>query len=312
VFDKGALPKPSDKGFRVRPEIQALGRLVNGPTVIVGPLDREAQVTAVAPDGRSASTTVVVRSVGDEVAYVTKTGLVVAFSEPRKRGGQWVHDMRWNVAEGAVVDLGNTADLLFLKCLRPGARMGVGGEQGIPIAHFGSLEFLGEQIEQAEKVLSLLGKSSSGVFLSDVVSRSFSIGASLLTALSEGVGLDRILPGFVFQVEDSGNTPKGVWRRCEFRLPVVLNLANLGVVVWLEGEGAFYDSSHGICGFRTEQQRAWYHELRKPFAQVESPQLWFFKNWPPIPLEPLSEGVISVRFSGVALEFAGEFKVVEE
>jgi hypothetical protein len=226
-----------------------------------------------------------VRKVGDETGYLFRTGLYLIISEARKRKGQWVHEFKYGVSTNNDVKLVDAPDELeFIKALKEGDTLCLPSDLNIPLDHWGNLKYLGYGIKALEKVLSYLNLPGSNLKLKDVGQSYILMTAELINAFIEGIGVEKIVSGFVFELAGK-NLKEENWKECRFKVPIVMNLQSHGVVIWLTGKGSMYFTDDCICGFRPEQLEHWTYEVRDElFPEVIFPELWFYKNWPPIPL----------------------------
>lgn len=121
AFEKG-IPPDQWPGISLQPEFLSLFDLVDGPTYLLGAIERDEELV-IESDGETASATFRIRRVGDEFAYVHDMGLALVHSDRRRREKIWVHEMEVRLFKGSV-SLGLGAqDLPFFRLLRPGARL---------------------------------------------------------------------------------------------------------------------------------------------------------------------------------------------
>ncbi|MCK5610434.1 hypothetical protein KAR91_51655, partial [Candidatus Pacearchaeota archaeon] len=250
-----------------------------------------------------------IRKIGDEIGYVLKSGLYLTISEPRSKDGQWVHEFRHGIANKDAIELDNTTeDFKFLKALKEGASLFMFNDHPFSIDLWGNLKHLGPDIENLETVFMHLKRSFSGLYLADIVEQGVLISTGISKAFIDGIGVEQIFPGFVYDQVIKGGLQDSAWKPCKFRIPIVMNLKSFGLIVWSSGRGSVYMADNVICGFRPELQEQWEFEVSEQTLQTTSiPELWLYKNWPPIPINfAKPNDCISVKFEN-ELPFAGEF-----
>jgi len=224
------------------------------------------------------------------------------------RDGQWVHGFRHGIATKGALELTKAADeLQFLKSLREGSAIVLGNGSPIPIDHWGNLKYLGPDLETLEKVFAHLGLPVDGLRLADAVQQHVLMTTGLIAAFFRGVGIERVFPGFVYEEAIHGNLQQRNWKPCGFRIPIVMNLGSAGVVLWSLGEGSVYVVDNLVCGFRPERQQRWEVKVHdEPFAGLTVPELWLYREWPPIPLDIYEwKEAASLQYRG-ELPFGGE------
>jgi len=304
VFENGEIPTDATR-FPLHPAISSLSDLVNGSIVLEGPIERGVSLSVRVPGRPPVTITAAMRSIGDDMGFVLKSGLYLIFSAARKKGKEFVHEFDHGIAVKHAKALSDVSDEMeFLKTLCDGALIGSDGGHEIPIAHWGALRYLGPDLQRIERVMTHFSLPMAGLRLADVVDRSFQIGAGVAAAFVDGVGINQICPGFLFEEPLDGAEPSEArWQPCRFVLPIVMNLGTSGLVIWSSGIGSVYLANGVICGFRAERQDKWRFEKRdQPFSNVDGPELWLYKNWPGIPLG--AAGPYKAHFRGVELPFA--------
>ena len=128
----------------------------------------------------------------------------------------------------------------------------------------------------------------------------------------DGIGIERIFPGFVYEQATGGNLQDSFWKPCKFRIPIVMNLNSSNLIIWSSGKGSVYIVDNVICGFRLEEQEEWGFEFSKEKLEINVPELWVCKSWPPVPMNLIQpNGCISLDYKG-ELPFAGEFYGLQE
>ena len=277
-FEQGKLPSPDTSGFELRPEVSYVPSLVDGPTLLIGGMEAETKLFLDSPNGIK-STIVKYRRIGDERAYICLTGLVLTVSDRRHKDGQWIHELRHSVTDVDVVSLGHPdSDIEFLKELREGRSIGEDKDCLLPIENWGDLKLLGPDVEAIEQACLTLGLGLEGVFLKDILDQELLGVIDLIRALHEEVPMNHFVPGFVVGHPAEAGYSEDNWIPAGYRIPLVANFKDKGIIIWVEGEGQLYRGPKGvICGFRAITRRTWSTEVRPTrFSKGPKPELWFF------------------------------------
>jgi len=312
VFEQAQVPADVRR-FPPHSAIVKLSDLVNGSVLLEGAIERPLTLTAKAPNQKPVTITVGLRSIGDEIGWVLKTGLYMTLSAPRENGPEFVHQFNAGIAAKNTVPLWDApAELEFLKCFCEGATIGRQDGAVFGIEHWPGLELVGTDLQRIEKVVHQYRIPTNGLQLAEIFSSPFQIGVSIAYAFMEGFELKDICPGFVFEEPLKGkNAEESLWRPCNFQVPIIMNLGLRGLVIWSEGVGSVYVVDNQICGFRPDHQHKWESDLRnETFQDLDSPELWFTKEWPGIPLGP--ETAFSGNFKGRTLPFAATISWPQE
>lgn len=293
VFQHGVLPPANHPEIQLRRSFEAVAELASGPLSLEGTFEEE-KTLFVEYQGKRAVAPFCLRRIGDERAYVGESGLVLIMSEPRHLGGQWVHQLslRLNTTNAKpMLDCTNSKD--FLSKLRPGAELNEIGRDGIPISYWRNLEIVGPFIDAIYLIAEHLKIDSlHDVILADIKDEELRIGIGLLDAMLSGVEIERLLPGFIAGPGREQPYSDSNWEKTGFRIPVVFNFKDRGVVIWVTGQGSIYIAGDPplICGFRAEIQDSWEVELRDERLPVgHNPVAWITTEWPGIPVMPSKE-----------------------
>src|ERR1017187_573777 len=120
-FDLGESPE-SLAGVRIRRELLPVLDLADGPTLLAGILEGRSSLM-VESDGETATAVFDVRRLGDETAFTHPVGLRLLYSDRKKLGKRWVHELQARVFHGDL-SLSNADDVRpFLRLLRKGAKL---------------------------------------------------------------------------------------------------------------------------------------------------------------------------------------------
>ncbi len=313
-FEKGRLPSDSISGFELRPEVSFLQGLVDGPIFLVGEKEAEKKFYLDGPNGLK-STIIKYRRIGDEVAYIFPMGLVLIVSGRRKKKGQWIHELRQTVTDVDVVSLGHSeSDIEFLKEFREGNSIGEDKERLLPIENWGELKLLGPDVEAIEQACLILGLGLEGVFLKDLLDHEILGIIDLLHALREDIPMDQLVPAFVIGPPAESGYSEANWIPAGYRIPLVANFKDKGIIIWVEGDGQLYRGPNGlVCGFRTITRRNWSPEVYPTrFFKGPKPELWLFPDWPPVPLFTPFNSIKKEFVVGQKLEFGGDVWPIEK
>jgi hypothetical protein len=306
-FKQGKLPPPGSSDFRLRPEVEQVSNLVNGPIYFFGKLEAESEMIVDGPSGRQ-SCTVAHRKIGDEHADIFPSGLILSTSERRWVDRSWVHQLRHSITDENVVSLGNVrSGKSFLRELRAGRRIGHDMNSMLQVETWGALQYLGPDVEALEEACSVLGVSLEEVYLKDLENEECLGCVDVIRALQSGIAIGRLVPGFVLGPGAEQEYSDQYWRAAGYRMPIVANFKTQGVVVWVEGEGEAYVCADVICGFRPKTTKGWVVEVRQGrFLKSLMPEVWLSTDWPPIPLFSRPEAVPRSFVGGNKLECGGD------
>lgn len=313
-FEKGRIPNARTAGFEMRPEVLSIPSLVDGPIFLLGGMEAETKLYLDGPNGTK-SKIVKYRRIGDELAYIFPTGLVLIVSGRRNKKGQWIHELRQAVTDVDVVSLGHSeSDIEFLKELREGSSIGEDKKRLLPIENWGDLKLLGPDVEALEQACLTLGLGLEGVFLKDVLDREILGIIDLLRALREEIPMNHLVPAFVIGPPAESGYSEANWIPAGYRIPLVSNFKDKGIVVWVEGDGQLYRGPNGlVCGFRAITRRNWSPEVRPTrFSKGPKPELWLFPDWPPVPLFTPVNSIKKKFVGGQKLEFGGDVWPIEK
>lgn len=273
------------KKFSVQPSLHRVWDLTDGPVYLAGEAEREVEL-AVEGGARKAVSRFVMRSFGDERAYIGRSGLVIRVSDPRPRsGGQMAHVIGFEFRRESAPGLEAGGQLAFLRSLVPGAVLHVGEAPAIAVEAFG-LEGVGPAIAAIEHAYSKLDLALDDVVLADLGDRVFTTNIGFLDAMLK-VPVDHFpLPGFVLGIPDGEEIDDSSWRTCEYRVPFALKLKSSNLLLWMKGRGDGYVSKGVLCGLRlgpplvVEPEEACFEIPGNGIAAA-----YFTTTWPPMPVD---------------------------
>lgn len=306
-FETGLLPGRSEEGVRLINEIDKLSDIAER-VLLAGAIQEEIQITIHSED-KSASSKFVVRRIGDETAYISEAGVVLVLSAARELDGRHVHEVRVNFIKDTVSDMSTEAVRSFLKLFNANAKFTLDGKPWLDISLWPVLKNMGKAILEAEHVYGFLGLTFTGVHLKDLAEEEAMNTIAFLEALISGRHSGHIIPGFVIgpsaelkvKADDAG------WRKGKYRIPVVANLLDKGVVVWIEGDCSVYTMDGLITGFRPQNITGWDHELHdKRFEKSKEPEAWVHDEWPAIKIISVYDEKSFTFGSGIKHELGGD------
>jgi hypothetical protein len=313
-FEEGKLPATETEGFRMRPEITKLFDMVDGKVFLAGNMEKTGVLT-VKFNSESETSRVKIRHIGDEYAYINEAGCVLVFSETRKVRDQHIHEMKIDFTKEDVSDLSSDKIRNFLRLLHAESKLFIDDEPWLDISYWPNLGEIGRVMQATETVFSYLGKDFSGVYLKDVIEEESMNTIAFLESLIKNEHSGHIIPGFVLGPSSKAHiqASDSRWHKGKYRIPVVANLLNDGVVVWVEGDCNIFVDGGFICGVKPLTLQSWdIQQHPQRFLKSKEPEAWVCKDWPSI-------GIISSRkeksmtFSGgIKHELGGEVWIIEE
>jgi len=295
AFETGTLPDQWP-GLSIRPEFSPLFDLVDGPSYVLGAIERDDQLV-IESGGERGSAIFRVRRVGDEFAYVHDMGLALVHSERRKHEKAWVHEMEARLFKGLVSLRAGTKDLPFFRLLRPGAHL-LWRATPVGIETWGdAVPRLGRSVVAIEKVIAALGLDLNDFYLCDLRDEEFANSLGFLEALLiEKIPAERVIPGFIVDSDPDRAVDELPAEVVTIELPVVMNVKTTGIVVWIRARATIFFSDDGQrSGLRVEEQFQCWHAVYPPFEKSPYPELWVTSEWPTIPISEFGGGTQAGR-----------------
>jgi len=296
VFEQGKLPEPGAGGISIQPALFTVPRMAGTQQMVVeGLFERDVAVTIQCSDARAQST-FHVRTAGDEIALISECGLVLTWSKTRSEpSGTAVHAMSFTFSQeyGRSVNTFGQFDE-WIRLLKPGAKISFGkNRSAMEVRSWGpALEQLGNAYEQILAAYGFAGIPLDDVYLTDLQNPEFTRSIYVLANFSKGATLQQLMPRVL--VGPAASDPE-YERKLElraFKAPLVLNLKNRGIVLWVDGEARVYiDEDDRICGFFPHSQSGSQVEVRPSiFQKSNTPEVWLFPHWPEVKLLEKSYG----------------------
>ncbi|OGF01588.1 MAG: hypothetical protein A2509_03075 [Candidatus Edwardsbacteria bacterium RIFOXYD12_FULL_50_11] len=285
IFEQGKQPHELP-GVDIDPEIYKILDLVDGEVYISGGSEKEANLT-VEYNGIKASEKFIYRRLRDERAFTHPIGLSLRISDRRKKGDIFIHELECCLFD-STMSLGSNHDMLaFLKLLNEGAKFELDGEPFLKIDDFGKrASHIGQAIISLENITKYLNISMEDYFLNDLLNEELDRSVYLLEAVCiKKEAINKYIKGFIYGPLADGNIDEIKTKEGLFEVPVVLNLKNKGVVLWIKVKGILYIDAEGkISGFRFDEQISWKYMITERMNKSVYPELWVINEWPPIEL----------------------------
>lgn len=277
VLIHGEMPDVGALGLRVREALRPVSRLGDGRGIfITGRLEQAGDLVLIDCEG-PLQIPARIRHMDEDFAWATTSGLVVLLGRPIPTEDGEQHPVSFSITEQNATALGAAPDeLAFLRRLRPGARLSFADDWDIEL--WDPLQRIGETIEALELVCSKAGVPLESFKLADLDDPEF--GRSLFVL--DGIARGSELPEYMGQIlvgpaADRGVEPEhGGW----YEIPVVANLKDKGVVVWLRGRCLLSYVEHDVAGFLPVTQCAAKWEVRGRLPTEGRPQIWIDSSWP--------------------------------
>jgi len=316
IFEYNSFPIREVSVLPVKNAFNSIKPLVDGPIVFKGAIEKQVDLFVKNGD-ETVTDTFSLRRIEDERAYVHSSGLILTVSDARLHDGFYTHFMGLRISKDKSDTLDRSSKALtFLELLKPGSIINEVGKEGIPVEHWPGLERIGPFVTAIQKVYGYLKLPISDVFLSDLQSDEFGLTITLIELMINHVNLEKIMPGFLLGPA-AGLPPRdNFWFPANFRVPILANLKDKGVEIWVEGKGDVYvhDSENVICGFRISKQKRWECLLRDTRLEKDNshPEVIVYENWPAIPLlvgKDMSKGWSFE--GGIHHSLKGEIKLIE-
>lgn len=283
-FGLGIAPE-IEAGIVMRPELLPVFSVADSSVILQGGIEGE-ELIQVKNGDKTAEASFKVRNFGDEWSFTHDSGLCLIMSEPRNfGGGQVKHDLYVHLAQG-VSSLGALGEGIdFLKLLGPGSFFSRGGRAWMELDHWGrSLTSIGSAIEMLGPVCGSLGIDLHSCFLNDFVNREFVASIVYVNAILTGkYSASEMFPGVLYNVDSSIPASEAKSRKVRVRLPLVMNVKDVGVIIWLKTGTRLYFNEEGLlCGLQPETLLSWEVELTSRFTKSAHPELWISNNLPAV------------------------------
>lgn len=275
----------------LKPEVMKLLELVKGPALIEGTAGEDVEI-AIEHQNLRATAGFRMCRVGDETAFTSRMGISLVFSDARRHRGKQAHELQIRLF--ATTDsLNQENNLAFLRLLRSGAKLSIDGEKFISLDEWGHAAVrIGPAIDAVQRLCSFLNLDLNEFHLADIKDEEFARSMAFLEAfILDNLRLPQFSSGFVIGPMSSRDPEEVASEPVLMEVPIVMNVKTHGVVLWVRAKGAaFLNEEKKWCGLRIAEQLNWSHELHARFAKSAHPEMWLFRNWPPILLDDQKPG----------------------
>lgn len=297
VFEQGCR---SDEvpGISLKPAFIEAVDPVDGPVFLHGVAEACAELT-LEHEGQRAAAFFDLRRVGEARAYTHPVGLSVVISDARKHGKHWHHELQTRIFLGQK-SLGASPEVLpFLRLLRSGARLSLDGNTFGPIESVGpAIVKIGPAVEALENIAALLTLDLSEFYLNDFEMTEFGHAVSFLDVfLLQKTPAQRFVPTFLIGSAADGDPSRLPTEAVRVELPIVLNLKDRGVIIWVRARGTAFCAEDGQwCGLRIEEQLAWSSEAHAKSEKSVYPEAWISRYVPPLLIGVPNRGSRNFKF----------------
>lgn len=277
ILVRGEAPSPTIEGLRPRAALRHAYRLGDGSGIFVtGRTEIDADLVLIDDEG-ALQVPAVIRHLDDTFAWVTSSGLVVLLGSLVSTEDGEQHPVTFSITRARAQPLGDSADdLLFLRRLRPTARLSLGDEWDVEL--WDPLSRIGDTITALELVCEKAGLPLTSFFLADLDDPEFRLSLMVLDGVARGAQLQDVIG----QVLVGPAAVRGVephhpgW----YEVPLVANLREHAVVVWLRGRCLYSRVDGQICGIRVLAQVSPRWEVRPRQPTARRPEIWIATSWP--------------------------------
>jgi len=303
-FLREGIIDPEQEGIALHPVIGEALRDTNSSAAVVS--GRGAVVTKVRV--RLGDATAVqpfeYREFGTEKNFVHRSGLRITIDRATEKlsDGHHYHSMESEVFRPRrPTPLAGIA-FNFFRLFRPGATIELQHGWEAPLETFGeSLTRLGDAVNAWPDLCKALKLPTRDLCLGDLQDEEFSRTAWFIEALlirNQPIGM--LANGFL--VGPAADQPLNQLSTTAVlaNIPIAVNWKDTGIVVWLECEAAAYVFEDLICGFQLKEQTSWRIQKTRRFDKSIYPEVWFFQDWPALPIREGLSGISNWTHDGTA------------
>lgn len=298
---------PGKDGVHLRPILSSIFHVTDIENLLVRGTAEELRPIHVNTGGATFSAIFRRREFGDESGFLSDTGLFIAVSQARLREGRWAHQMSDELVRDGATALGKARqEIPFLAALRPGASIRVWDHDQHGIDLWGMLPSIGPAVSAIQAVYGNLGLPLDNVYLADLADEEFGKSLSALEAiLVHKVQLPAYMPGFWLgpATEPNADVTLNIGRYC---VPLVMNIKEHGVAIWVEGKCRVVCCEDLICGFEPLSQDSCTPEILDRIDKSVQPEAWPGVGWPIIEIlqaQPCAEDRL---WTATVLPFGGD------
>jgi hypothetical protein len=244
------------------------------------------------------------REFGTEKNFVHRSGLRITMDRATQKlsDGHHYHSLESEVFRPRrPTSLAGTA-FNFFRLFRPGATIELQRGWEAPLETFGeSLTSLGDAVNAWPDLSKALKLPTAHLCLGDLRDEEFSRTAWLLEALlirNQSIGM--LANGFLIGPAADQPLDQLSTNAVLTNIPIALNWKDKGIVVWLECEAEAYLFDDLICGFQLKEQISWRIQKTRRFEKSIYPEVWFFRDWPALPVREGLSGISNWTHDGIA------------
>jgi hypothetical protein len=162
---------------------------------------------------------------------------------------------------------------------------------------------LSAAVEALERVCKALRLNLDQFSLADLKVQEFGHSLGFLDIfVLQNVPLQRLAVPFVLGPTAEKDPDQVRTEPATIDVPIVMNLNNIGVVIWVRADSSLYIGDDGRwCGLRIEEQRNWRFEIVAQFEKSDAPEMWISRASPPINLAAQGTGMRTFKLKESAL-----------
>jgi hypothetical protein len=303
-FFREGIIDPEQEGVKLHPVIGEALRETNSSAAVLSGVGAVVTTVKVRLGEATAVEPFEYREFGTEKSFVHRSGLRITLDRATVKlsDGHHHHSLESEVFRPhRPTPLAGTA-LSFFRLFRPGATIELQSGWEVPLETFGeSLTSIGEAVNAWPDLCRALKLPMRRLCLGDLHDEEFGRTAWLLEALLiKSLSIGTLANGFLIgpaadqPVDQLSTTPVLA------NVPIALNWKDTGLVLWVECEADAYLFKDLICGFQLKEQTSWRIQKTRRFDKSIYPEIWFFRDWPVIPLREGLSGISTWNYDGIA------------
>lgn len=304
-------------GLLPRGEFFPVSELVDGDLWIRGPLGLPATLSIGCGDKLVIiENEFEMRCLGDEFAWVHPIGIGLVFSAVRKIDGQHVHVHQFRIFKSNMAFDKNSTIFAFLKQFRENAKIFPDAkEMGWPIERWGdNIKTIGPILDALEAICNKLVINISNYHLHECVEEEFLRTLGFLDAfLLQNVPAEGLVQGFVLGPSAKKEINEVPTKPVSLKVPLVMNLGDLGITVWIAGKGIAYLTDDGrYCGLAIHEQIGYEIEFSNQHTKSKYPEMCACKHWPPMEIREERDEVFSFQWTEKDLAYVKVDAIITE
>ncbi|HTF70414.1 MAG TPA: hypothetical protein VK638_47840, partial [Edaphobacter sp.] len=232
-FHEGTID-PDQGGVALHPAIlQVFDEMKISKLTVRGATDRTERLTIQWKDKR-ATQNFEIRIFEDEVSYVHKSGLRLTMTAARKTPDGYVHEFQSDIFDSKRPAPLKGSALMFFRMFRENAVLTLPGGAKLPLSQFGkSLTNVGLAVDVLPSLSEGLSLPLANFFLNDIKNEEFARATWFLDALLfKEIPLEQMARGFIVGPAADIQLDQITTRAMSLSIPVVVNVKDMGIVVW--------------------------------------------------------------------------------